>query len=61
MKSECRQAVDTQSIARLAAEAQLDPRTVRRAMENGIDSLRSGFDRERLQAAAKKLRIEIKK
>jgi hypothetical protein len=51
--------IDTQTIARLAVEAQLDPRTVKRAINNGVGSLKSGFDRERLIAAAKKLGVKL--
>lgn len=51
---------DRTQVMRLAAEAQLDPRTIERAMANGIDSLRARVDRERIRWAADKLGIEIK-
>lgn len=46
-------------ILRLAAEAQLDPRTVKRAIENGIESLKAEVDRNRLREAAKQLGLKI--
>jgi len=46
-------------ILRLAAEAQLDPRTVKRAAESGIASLKAEVDRTRLKAAAQKLGLKI--
>lgn len=46
---------DRSTIMRIALEAQLDPRTVRRAYEDGIDSLKSEFSRARLRDALKKL------
>lgn len=47
-------------IMRLAAESGLDPRTVKRAVENGVDSLHAELDRERLRAAAKALKVALK-
>ncbi len=45
---------------RLAAEAQLDPRTVKRAVEvRGVKEMQAEVDRERLRAAAQKLKIRI--
>jgi len=49
----------TTQIAKLALESQLDPRTVKRAVQHGINSLKSEFSRERLAAAAKKLGIKL--
>lgn len=46
-------------IYRLAAEAQLDPRTVKRALERGIDSMQAAVDKERLRAAATKLKLKV--
>jgi hypothetical protein len=51
--------VDRTAILLLAAEAQLDPRTVKHAIEKGISSLRAAVDRERLRAAAKKLGVAL--
>jgi hypothetical protein len=52
--------IDRATLLRLAAEAQLDPRTVQRAVEKGVESLKSEFDRERLRTAAQKLSIRLK-
>ena len=41
-------------IMRLALNAQLDPRTVKRALEKGVDSLQSEHDKVRLRDALKK-------
>lgn len=46
-------------VLRLAAEAQLDPRTVKRAVERGIEKMQATVDKERIRAAAVKLRIKI--
>jgi hypothetical protein len=46
-------------VLRLAAEAQLDPRTVKRAIERGVESLQAAVDKDRLRAAAAKLKIKI--
>lgn len=46
-------------ILRLAAEAQLDPRTVQRAVERGIGKMQAAVDKERIRAAAAKLKITI--
>jgi hypothetical protein len=48
--------IDRPMIARIALEAQLDPRTVKRAIEHGIDSLQSDHSKARLRAALKKLK-----
>lgn len=50
--------LDQPTIARIALEAQLDPRTVKRAAEDGIDSLRGGHNKARLRTAIKKLKCE---
>ena len=47
-------------ILRLAAEAELDPRTVKRAVDRGVDTLRAEVDRSRIRAAAEKLGLELK-
>jgi hypothetical protein len=47
-------------ILRLAAEAELDPRTVKRAVDRGIDTLRAEVDRTRIRAAAEKLGLQLK-
>lgn len=46
-------------ILRLAAEAQLDPRTVKRALERGVSKMQAAVDKERIRAAAAKLGIKI--
>lgn len=46
-------------ILKLAAEAELDPRTVKRALERGIDTMQAAVDKERIRAAATKLKITI--
>lgn len=46
-------------ILRLAAEAQIDPRTVKRAIDHGIDALKAAVDRERIRLAAKKLGLVL--
>lgn len=46
-------------VLRLAAEAQLDPRTVKRAVERGVEKMQATVDKERLRAAATKLKIRI--
>jgi hypothetical protein len=50
--------LDQPTIARIALEAQLDPRTVKRAAARGIDSLKSGHAKVRLRDALKKLKCE---
>ena len=51
--------IDRADILRLAAETGLDVRTVKRAMDRGIDSIRAQVDRERLRDAAVKLRLKL--
>ena len=53
-------AIDRGVLLRLAADAQLDPRTVKRAMERGLDSLKSDFDKARLREAATKNGVKIR-
>ena len=50
--------VDRPTLMRIALEAQLDPRTVKRAITNGIDSMQSDYDKTRLRTALKKLKLE---
>jgi hypothetical protein len=50
--------IDRTTIARIALEAQIDPRTVKRAIERGIDSLQSDHSKTRLRAALKKLKYD---
>ncbi len=50
--------IDRATILRLAGEAQLDPRTVKRAVDRGIDSLHSDFARQRLRDAVVKLQLQ---
>jgi hypothetical protein len=54
-----KKSLDRSSILRLAAESQLDPRTVKRAVEAGVNTLRAEVDRQRLLIAAKKLGLTI--
>ena len=51
--------VDRSIILRLAAESQLDPRTVKRALEDGVTTLRAEVDRQRLRDAAKRLGVML--
>jgi len=46
-------------ILRLSAEAQLDPRTVERAIKRGVEKMQAAVDKDRLRAAAIKLKIKI--
>jgi hypothetical protein len=48
------------TILRLAAETQLDPRTVKRAVEEGVGALKAAIDRERLREAAKRLGVKLR-
>jgi hypothetical protein len=50
---------DDKTIKLLAAHAELDPRTVRRAMEHGVDAIRAAADRDRLREAAKQLKVKL--
>lgn len=51
--------IDRSDILRLAAESGLDVRTVKRAVDRGVASLRAGVDRDRLKAAATKLGVRL--
>jgi hypothetical protein len=51
--------INNSDILRLAAESQLDPRTVKKAVDNGVDSLRAQVDRQRLREAAKRLGMSV--
>lgn len=50
--------LDRPTIARIALEAQLDPRTVKRAIDHGIDSLQSDHSKARLRDALKRMKLE---
>lgn len=50
--------LDRPTIMRIALEAQIDPRTVKRAIEHGIESLQSDHSKARLRIALKKLKLE---
>jgi hypothetical protein len=47
-------------ILRLAADAVLDPRTVKRAVDRGLESMKSDRDRTKLREVAAKLGIKLK-
>jgi hypothetical protein len=47
-------------LLRLSAETGMDPRTIKRAVDRGIRSIRAEVDRERLKDAAKKLGLKLK-
>jgi hypothetical protein len=51
------QAPDRATVMRVAAETGLDPRTVKRALELGVDVLRGQTDRERFAQALEKLGV----
>jgi DNA invertase Pin-like site-specific DNA recombinase len=51
--------LDDMTVKLLAAYAELDPRTIRRASRDGIDKMRAAKDRERLRKAAKKLGVKL--
>ena len=50
---------DMPTLMRIALEAQLDTRTVRRAFEHGIDALHSDHAKARLRVALKKLKVAL--
>lgn len=50
---------DEKTIALLAAEAQVDPRTARRALAEGVGAVRGRFVKDRLRQAAAKLKIKL--
>jgi hypothetical protein len=54
-----KQNVDRATILRLAAESGLDARTIKRAIDRGVDSLRAEVDRDRLRAAARSLKLSL--
>ena len=47
---------DRPTIMRIALEAQLDPRTVKRAIELGIETLHADHAKSRLRDALKKMK-----
>ena len=51
--------LDRPTLLRLAGEAELDPRTVKRAVEHGLASLHGEAARNRLRTAAKKLGVKL--
>lgn|GEM_PF-2535128 len=53
-------AIDRGVLLRLAADAQLDPRTVKKALELGLDHMKSDYDRVRLREAAAKHGVKLK-
>jgi len=55
-----KQIVSNADVLRLAAEAQLDPRTVKRAVELGVERLHAIAAKERLRSAAAKLKVRLK-
>ncbi len=52
--------IDRGDILRLAAETGLDARTVKRAIDRGVDSIRAEVDRTRLREAAGKLGLTLR-
>jgi len=50
--------LDRPTIMRIALEAQLDPRTVKRAIEHGIESMQSAYSKARLRIALKNMKRE---
>jgi hypothetical protein len=48
--------LDPLLIRRIALEAQLDPRTVKRALANGIDTLNSAYAKARLRDVLTKMK-----
>jgi len=51
--------IDRRDVLRLSAETELDPRTIKRAIERGIESMKTETDRRRLREAAAKHNITI--
>lgn len=51
--------MDRKTVLLLAAEAELDVRTVAKACEHGVSSLRSEVDRARLREAARRLKVKL--
>jgi hypothetical protein len=50
--------VDRPLLLKIALEAQLDPRTVRRALDLWIEALQSDHSKARLRAALRTLKLE---
>jgi len=50
---------DRTQVLKLAAEAQVDPRTAAKALSEGIGTIKGWAVRARIVAAAKKLRLKI--
>jgi hypothetical protein len=48
--------VDLTTVRRIALDAQLDPRTVKRAIEQGMDSLQSEYAKVRLRETLKRMK-----
>ena len=53
------QEISRQQILKLAAESMLDPRTIKRAVDFGIGSMKSEFDKQRLREAAEKVGLKL--
>lgn len=51
--------IERADILRLAAETGLDVRTVKRAVDKGVKTIRAEVDRKRLDDAAKKLGLKL--
>jgi hypothetical protein len=51
--------IERADILRLAAETGLDVRTVKRAVDRGIDAIRAEVDRDRLKDALSKLGLKL--
>jgi hypothetical protein len=52
--------IERADMLRLAAETGLDVRTVKRAVDRGIESIRAEVDRERLRVSAEKLGLALR-
>jgi hypothetical protein len=51
--------ISRRDVLRLSAETELDPRTIKRAVERGVNTMKAEADRRRLREAATKLSIAI--
>lgn len=51
--------LDRKTILTLAAEAEVDERTVRKAEREGIDAIKGVASRERIRKAAKRLGVKL--
>jgi hypothetical protein len=51
--------ISRRDVLRLSAETELDPRTIKRAVERGVESMRAEADQRRLREAAAKHNIAI--